>query len=352
MPHLSGDPWPPAIETEAQLEDVLARPSEETCQAMRALEGDLLVLGAGGKMGPSLLRLARRSADAAGLTAQRVIAVSRFSQPALRETLQDEGIETLALDLLDPQARGQLPAAPNVLLMLGHKFGGTQSRPGIYWAMNTWLPGVLAEQFRGARIVCFSSGNVYPFTPVGGPPPTEEVVPAPVGEYALTVWGRERMLQWISARYETPVCLLRLNYAIDLRYGVLVDLALKIVTGGEIDLAVPLVNVIWQGDANAVALRSFALCASPADILNVTGMPVLPVRHLAEELGRRLGTPPKFAGSEGDSALVSDATRCLRLFGPPKVDLPQMLDWVAHWVRRGGHLLGKPTGFQVRDGQF
>jgi len=318
---------------------------------MAALAGTLLVLGVGGKMGGSLLRLARRSADAAGNTGLRIVGVSRFTSPGLREQLQRDGVETIAGDLLDESVRRGLPSADNVLLMLGYKFSANPP-PGMYWAMNAYLPGLLAEQYRGSRIVAFSSGNVYPFTPVDRPPPTEETPPAPVGEYAITAWGRERLLEYVSARHATPVCLLRLNYAVDLRYGVVVDIGQKVLAGEAIDLAVPEVNFCWQGYANAVALQAFSLCRSPATLLNVTGAGRQRVRDLAERLGKLLDVAPRFAGEEGASSLVADAGRCHQLFGPPDVPDDEVVELVAAWLRAGGRTLGKPTKFHVRDGQF
>lgn len=338
-------------QTEAELEERLARPTPGTIAALREYAGDLLILGAGGKMGPSLARLARRSADAAGRSDLRVIAVSRFSQPELRTQLHEAGVETIACDLLDPAARDSLPDAPHVLFMLGHKFSGG-GHPSQYWGMNAWLPGALAERFRNAQIVCFSSGNVYPFVPTDGPAPTEEHPCGPVGEYATTAWGRERTLEFFSRRYGTPVVLLRLNYAVELRYGVPVDIAAALRTGQPIDQGVPYVNVVWQGYANAVALQAFPLAGSPATLLNLTGGERLSVRWLAEQLAQRLGVEASFRGSEGTSALLSDASRCLARFGPPDVDVPTLLDWIAAWQMHDGRLLGKPTRFQVRDGVF
>jgi nucleoside-diphosphate-sugar epimerase len=337
--------------TDDQLEELLSRPTPGSVAAMRELPGDLLILGAGGKMGPSMARLARRSADDAGRRDLRVIAVSRFSSPQVREELRHDGVEVIPGDLLDDAARRALPQVPNVLFMFGHKFGGNDG-PDRYWAMNVYLPGLLAEQFRDSRIVCFSSGNIYPFTPLGQPAPTEQAELFPIGEYANTVLGRERMLQYASLRHGTRVCLLRLNYAVEPRYGVLVDLAQKIMARQPIDLSVPEVNIIWQGYANAVALQSFALAASPADILNLAGRERLRVRELAERLGQRLGVEPIFAGGEGNSALVSDATRCHTLFGPPDLDEGALIDLTATWLACGGRTLGKPTKFQVRDGKF
>jgi nucleoside-diphosphate-sugar epimerase len=252
--------------------------------------------------------------------------------------------------LLEEPARAALPPAANVLLMLGYKFSA-QSLPGMHWAMNTYLPGLLAEQYRQSNIVCFSSGNVYPFTSIDEPSPREDTPCAPVGEYAISAWGRERMLQYASARFGTRVCLLRLNYAVEARYGVLVDLGQQILARKPIDLATPQVNIVWQGYANSVALEAFSLVNSPADILNLTG-PRERVRDLALDLGRRLSVAPEFAGEEGATALLSDATRCRQLFGEPELGREQLLDLVADWLKSGGRTLGKPTKFQVRDGKF
>lgn len=339
------------ITTEEALEERLSRPTPGSIEAMRRLDGDLLILGVGGKMGPSLARLARRSADAAGLHQLRIIGASRLSDAALRQRLQRDGIETVACDFQDPQQRALLPRVPNVIFAFGYKFRHDDT-PGLYWVHNVAIPLALAEQFRGARIVCFSSGNIYAFTPRGQPAPTERDAPRPVGEYATTVWGRERVVQYVSARYESPACLLRLNYAVEARYGVLVDLAERLLAGRPIPLRVPEVNFVWQGYANAVALQAFSLCRTGGEILNVTGLQRHHVRDLAEGLGRRLGIAPQFAGPEGPAALLSDARRCHELFGPPELDAEQLMDLVATWLRAGGRTLGKPTKFEVTDGQF
>ncbi len=307
-----------AIVTEAQLEERLSRPTPGSIRAMGNLEGDLLILGIGGKMGPSLARLARRSADEAGRRDLRVIGAARFSSSGLAEELQQAGIETVAGDLLDEDARRSLPDAPCVVFMLGYKFS-SQSLPGMHWAMNTYVPGLLAEQYRRSKIVCFSSGNVYPFTSIDQPQPTEKTPCSPIGEYAISAWGRERMIEFMSARHGTAACILRLNYAVEGRYGVLVDLAQQILAGTPIDLSVPYVNFVWQGYANAVALEAFSLVKSPAEILNLTGPSKHRVRDLAEGLGRRLGVQPKFAGQEGAAALLNDASRCHQLFGQPEL---------------------------------
>jgi nucleoside-diphosphate-sugar epimerase len=339
------------ITTEEALEERLSRPTPGTIEAMRRLQGDLLILGVGGKMGPSLARLARRSADAAGCQQLRIIGASRFSDAALRQHLEQDGIQTVVCDFQDPQQRAALPRVPNVIFAFGYKFRHDKT-PGLYWVHNVALPLALAEQFRAARIVCFSSGNIYAFTPRGQRAPTEHDPPGPLGEYATTVWGRERVVQYVSTRYETPACLLRLNYAVEARYGVLVDVAQRLLAGEPIPLRVPEVNFVWQAYANAVALQAFAISRPGGEILNVTGLQRHSVRDLAEELGRRLGVRPQFEGPEGPASLLSDARRCHELFGPPELDAEQLMDLVAAWLRAGGRTLGKPTRFEVADGQF
>ncbi len=336
---------------EPALEEILSRPTPLALRAARELSGDLLVLGMGGKMGPSLVRLARRSLDEAGRSDVRVIGVSRFSTGGLREELEHERIETIACELLDPAARAKLPQSPNVLFMLGHKFNAGEG-PERYWAVNVLLPALLAEQFQQSKIVCFSTGNVYPFTTEHEPMPTEETPTAPIGEYAVTALGRERMIQWASKQHGTPACLLRLNYAVEPRYGVLVDIAQKILARQSVDLTTPLVNIVGQAYANAVALAAFSQCRSPAAILNLTGVERLRVRDLAQQLGQRLGIEPQFSGAEGTKSLLSDASRCHRLFGPPDLTTVELLDMTCDWLRRGGRTLGKPTKFQVQDGKF
>jgi nucleoside-diphosphate-sugar epimerase len=339
-----------AIRTEAELEERLSRPSAADVEFMRELEGDLLILGVAGKMGPSLARRARRAADEAGVR-KRIVGVARFSNPRVREELEAAGVETICADLLDEEQLQALPELPNVIYMAARKFG-TTGNEYLTWALNTYLPGRVAERFRRSRIVAFSSGNVYPLVPIAHGGPTEATPPDPVGEYAQSVLGRERMFEYFSARYGTPVTLLRLNYAIDLRYGVLVDIALKVYQRQPVNLAMGQVNVIWQGDANSVALRAFRLCQSPPAVLNVTGPETVSVRSLAWKFARRFGVEPIFEGTEAPTALLSDASLCHRLFGYPEVTLEQMIEWVAEWIRAGGVLWNKPTHFEVRDGRF
>jgi len=333
-----------------ELEARLAEPSGALVHDMRGVAGDLLLLGAGGKMGPSLAMLARRAFDAAGNSA-RVTAVSRFSDAAAERRLNDAGVATVRADLLDEDDLASLPDAPNVVYLAAMKFGATGQEP-LTWAMNTYLPGRVADRYQGARIVSFSSGNVYPLSPLTSGGPTEDDPTGPVGEYAQSVLGRERMFQYFSQRNGTPVALLRLNYAIELRYGVLVDLAQSIIDDRPIDLAMGHVNVIWQGDANHLALRALLHCSSPATVLNVTGPETISVRRLATRLGVRLGKEPTFTGAEQPTALLNDASRSHALFGYPSVSLNSMVDLVADWLVAGGSTHGKPTKFQVRTGAF
>ncbi|HEY6183146.1 MAG TPA: NAD-dependent epimerase/dehydratase family protein [Terriglobales bacterium] len=338
------------INSESELEERLSRPTDADAAALAALDGDLLILGAGGKMGPSLAQLARRAVDKAGVK-KRIIAVARFSDQKLPTELSAQGIETITSDLLEPGELEKLPDIPNVIFMAARKFG-TSGSEYLTWAMNTYLPGLVASRFRNSRIVAFSTGNVYPLrTPAEGGA-TEATPTAAVGEYAQSALGRERMFEYGSAKWGTPVALLRLNYAIDLRYGVLLDIGKHVYQRKPVDLRMPLVNVIWQGDANSWCLRSFGHCASPAFILNVTGPETLSVREIALEFGRYFGVEPQFQSQEGPTALLNDASNAQQLFGKPSATPSEMIGWVAHWIQQGGPMLGKPTHFQTRDGKF
>lgn len=339
-----------SIANEAQLDDLLSAPLDADVQAMRELSGDLLVLGAGGKMGPSLARRARRALEVGGIR-KRVIAVARFSNPALPAELERDGIETVAGDLLVPGVLESLPDCPNVIFMAAKKFG-TGGHEGLTWAMNTYLPGRVAERFRNSRIVAFSTGNVYALSPLAHGGSVESDATGPVGEYAQSALGRERMFEHFSELHGTPVILLRLNYAIDLRYGILLDIAQKVRAGHPVNVTMPAVNVIWQGDANSICLRSFQLAASPPLKLNVTGPETVSVRWLANEFGERFGTGVATEGAEASTALLSNAALCHSHFGYPSVGLRRMIDWVAAWVRMGGATLGKPTKFEQREGRF
>ena len=339
------------IKTESELEDLLSRPDEATASAIAALDGDLLILGASGKMGPSLARLARRAIDQAGVK-KRVIAVARFTNDRLLSEFAAQGIEAIASDLLDRGSLDQLPDIENVIFMAARKFG-TSGEEHLTWAMNTYLPGLVAERYRNSRIVTFSTGNVYPLRQLVDGGAVETTAVAPVGEYAQSALGRERMFEYGSMRWHTPVVILRLNYAVELRYGVLVDIGRSVFERRPIDLGMPRVNVIWQRDANSWCLRSFAHCQSPPLVLNITGPETLSVRELALEFGQHFGVEPTFVSSgEGHTALLSDARKARGLFGSPTVQPKEMIEWIANWIRDGGSMLNKPTHFQTRDGKF
>ncbi|HWJ15993.1 MAG TPA: hypothetical protein VNS10_19770 [Gemmatimonadaceae bacterium] len=336
---------------EAELEDLLSKPRDQTVAALAACPGDIVVLGAGGKMGPSLSRMARRAADAAGGATCRVIAVSRWSSEEAQRALNDVGVETIRCDLLDRSAVGALPGAPNVIFMAGQKFG-TTGAPEMTWGMNTLVPAICAERYAESRIVAFSTGNVYPLTAVDSGGAREMDTLGPVGEYAASCVGRERMFELFAERRGTRSAIVRLNYAIDLRYGVLVDIASRVLRDEEISLAMGHVNVIWQGDANRVAIECLPRAASPPFIVNVTGTATLSVRRIATWFGERFGKMPRFTGTEGRDALLSNASQMASIFGEPEVDPSRMQEWVADWVEWGGPLLGKPTKFEARDGRF
>jgi nucleoside-diphosphate-sugar epimerase len=341
---------PATIADEAQLEELLARPSAADVSFARTLAGDVLVLGAGGKMGPSLARRVRRACDEAG-TARRVYAVSRFSDAAVARSLERDGVEAVPCDLLDPDALPRLPDAANVLFLAGRKFG-SDDRPDLTWAQNTVVPALVGRRFTDARVVVFSTGNVY--APVGpsSPGSTEDDAPSPVGEYAQSCLGRERVFEYYSRERGVRAVLFRLFYAVDLRYGTLVDVARAVFAGQPVDLAVGRVNAIWQGDANSYALRSLALCASPPRPLVVTGAQPIGVREAAERFAALFGRPAHFTGEEGPSALLGNPARCVSVLGAPEVGLDRLFDWTADWVARGGRSLGKPTHFEATDGRY
>jgi nucleoside-diphosphate-sugar epimerase len=319
-------------------------------ETLGILYGYILVVGAGGKRGPPRGRRARGASDAAGRQ-RRVIGVSRFASGTEREKLEGQGIETIACDLLDETAVARLPEAPNVIYMAGMKFGAT-GKESLTWAMNSWLPGIVCRRFAGARIAAFSTGNVYGLKPISSGGSSESNPPNPAGEYAMSCLGRERMFEHFSRCAGTRVALIRLNYACELRYGVLVDIAQRVWSGTAVDLTMGHFNVIWQGDANAWSLRSLTHAASPPLVLNVTGPEIVCVRAVAEEFARHMGRTALFTGSESATALVSNASRAGELFGHPRVDLRQMIAWIAEWTMRGGDTLGKPTHFETRDGRF
>jgi nucleoside-diphosphate-sugar epimerase len=341
---------PDVLANEADLDELLERPTAADCEAVRQLDGELLVLGAAGKMGPSLTMRAMRAAREAGVTL-RVVAVMRRGHEHAAERFRAAGIEVNEADLLDPAQLAALPDMRNVIYMAGRKFGSTGNE-SLTWAMNAWLPGLVAQRFAQSRLAVFSTGNVYPLTTVASGGATEDTTPAPVGEYAQSTLARERIFEYFSKEHGTPVVVLRLNYAIDMRYGVLLDIAQKVFDGRAVDLTMGAVNVIWQGEANSACLRSLSIASSPAEILNLTGTETLSVRDLAARFGRRFGVSPLFTGTEAETALLSNATKYRRLFGGPEVSVDTMVQWIAGWVLRGGATLGKPTHFETRDGKF
>jgi nucleoside-diphosphate-sugar epimerase len=333
-----------------QIDDLLLEPSEADIAFASQLNGDLLLLGAGGKMGPSLARRAKRAITRAGLK-HKVIAVVRQDRDGLGRSLHEEGIDLLEADLLRPESVNKLPAVRNVIFMAGRKFGSSSDQP-LTWATNAWAAGLAAHHFRNSRLVVFSTGNVYPLVAVESGGATEATPAAPVGEYAQSALARERIFEYFSASYGIPVLIYRLNYAIDLRYGVLLDIGEKVARGEPIDLSMGFANVIWQGDANSYCLRAFALCETPARVLNVTGPDTISVRGVAEKLGAMLGRAPVFTGSEAATALLSNASLANQLLGPPQVSVDRMIEMTAYWIKSDGETLGRPTKFERRDGTF
>ncbi len=333
-----------------ELEELLSRPSQDLVEDLARVTGDIMILGVGGKMGPSLAKLAMRAVKEAGVD-KRVIGVSRFSEEGLRQELESEGIETIAIDLLNDEELQSLPNVENIIYMAGKKFG-TTGQEHFTWAMNAYLPGRVGEKFRDSRIVVFSSGNIYPFVSYGSGGATEQTPPDPKGEYAQSCLGRERIFQYASHKFQTPMLIYRLNYAVDLRYGNLLEIAQMVQDEKEINLTNGHMNVIWQGDANEIALRSLLICEVPARVLNVTGPETLSIRWIAEEFGKLLRKTPKFIGEEAPDSLLNNASECHRQFGYPKITIREMLEMTAHWVAKGGETLNKPTHFQERGGKY
>jgi len=331
---------------ERGLEEWLSEPLAATRAALQKIEGDVAVLGAGGKMGPTLAMMLKKAAPQ-----KTIYAVSRFSDKQVRQRIEEHGVKIVEADLLDESTLHSLPEVPNVFYLAGMKFGASGNQP-LTWAMNVYMPALVAQRYQHARIVALSTGNVYPFTPLASGGPRETDLPNPVGEYAQSCLGRERMFQHFSERFGTPVTLIRLNYANELRYGILVDLTLKVLHGEPIDVTMGAVNLIWQGDANNYIIRALTLAKSPPATLNVTGPETLRVRDLAGRIGKVLGKEPRFVSQEADTALLSNASQCCGLFGPPAMSLDEMIQSIAPWVAAGKPVLSKPTKFAVRDGRF
>lgn len=341
---------PEKINSVEQLEELLSRPTPEVVEMVSRVEGDFMVLGVGGKIGPSLAHMIRRACEQAGVQ-KKIIGVARFSSPGLKEQLAAKGIETIQGNLLNTAFLRNLPQVKNVLFLAGMKFG-TQENLARTWAVNSYLPALVAEKFRRSRIVAFSTGCVYELVSPESGGSLETDVPGPIGEYAQSCLGRERMFEYGSQKYQTPGVLIRLNYAVELRYGVLVDIALAVKDSQPIDLTMGYFNVIWQGDANALVLRTFEICETPPRILNVTGSEILSVRQVANKFGKYFKKAPWFRGKEAETALLSNTKNTNNLFGQPKVSPGQMITWIADWIIHDRALLNKPTHFQVRDGKY
>lgn len=331
---------------ENRLENVLSKPSDATRNALAGLSGDIVVLGAGGKMGPTLAMMLRKASPD-----KRIYAVSRFSDKAARARIEQAGITTLEVDLLDESQYSKLPRVENVFYLAGMKFGSSGNQP-LTWALNSFVPALVARHYKDSKIVVFSTGNVYPLVDIDSGGATEETCPEPVGEYAQSCLGRERMFEYFSQSCGTPVTLVRLNYANEPRYGIIVDLTTKILNDEPVDLTMGAVNLIWQRDANDYIIRAMTLAKSPAAILNVAGPDTIPVRRLAEQIGRELGREPRFVSQETQSALLSDASCCLSAFGRPQMTVEEMVSMIAKWVASGKKTLNKPTKYDVRDGKF
>lgn len=334
----------------AQLEELLSQPTEGVVRTMRKMQGDVIVLGVGGKMGPTLARMAKRASEQAGIK-RRVIGVSRFSAAPLERQLVEWGVESVRCDLLNTEALARLPEAANVIFMAGMKFGST-GQEWLTWAINTYLPGLVAERYRDSRIAVFSTGNVYGLSAVSDGGSREGDLLNPSGEYAMSCVGRERMFEHFSRLNNTKMTILRLNYACELRYGVLLDIALRVQAGQPVSVSMGHVNTIWQADATAMILESLDHATAPPNVINITGPELLKVRWIAEEFGERLSKPVRFVGEESSDALLSNAQKAFQLFGRPQVSVPQLMDWIADWIIKGGTTLTKPTHFEEREGRF
>jgi len=343
---LTRETLPQTIADIAALDELLCRPGQALIDDLNRVQGDIMVLGVGGKMGPTLAVLAKKA-----VPDRRVIGVARFSEAGVKEWLEAGGVETINCDLLDEAAIKALPKAPNVIFMAGRKFGA-EGNLALTWAMNSHVPALVAQAFRGSRIVAFSTGCVYPFVSVTGKGSDESMPPNPPGEYAQSCVGRERMFEYFSNQFQTPGRLFRLNYAIDMRYGVLHDIATKVISGKPIDVSLGHVNFIWQGDASSQALRCLAHCDTPTSPINVSGPEILAVRDLAKQFGKLFDREPILTGKEEPTAWLTDTSQAVNLFGRPVVETEHLIKWTADWVARSMPSLGKPTKYEVRDGRY
>jgi nucleoside-diphosphate-sugar epimerase len=342
--------FPKTIDNETQLEELLSRPTVEVVELFKSLDGDIIFLGIAGKIGPSIARMAKRACDEAGVS-KRITGVSRFSNEQEKKHIESFGIETIQGDLLDPEFVKSLPKVKNVFFLAGMKFGA-ESNLSLTWAMNTYVPALVAEHFKDSRIAAFSTGCVYPLVPVESGGSLETDNPVAIGEYAQSCLGRERMFEHGSLKFGTPVSLIRLNYSVEMRYGVLVDIASKVKNDQVVDLAMGYFNIIWQGDMNAMSLLCLRNCTSPATVINITGSETLSVKQVAIEFGKLFGKTPKFSGEEASTALLSNAGLAYKLFGMPKVSPEQLIKWTANWISLNNRLLNKQTHFEVRNGKY
>jgi nucleoside-diphosphate-sugar epimerase len=350
MEELTMITYPEKIVNEEQLEELLSRPGAEAIEMFSRIDGDLIFLGVSGKIGQSLARMARRACDQAG-SKKRIIGVSLFENKEQQKKIEKHGIETIHGDLLDTKFTGSLPSIRNVFFLAGMKFGSIDNL-AMTWAINSYLPALVAEHFKQSRIVAFSTGCVYPLVPVESGGSVETDAPVAIGEYAQSCLGRERMFEYGSNRYKTEVALIRLNYSVEMRYGVLVDIAVKVKNNQPVDLAMGHFNVIWQGDMNDFVLRSLDQVRSPAKVLNITGPEILSVREVATQFGKLFGVKPVLVNEEAPTALLSNSGQAFDLYGKPKVQIDQVIKWISEWIKDDKGLLGKPTHFEVRDGKY
>jgi nucleoside-diphosphate-sugar epimerase len=342
--------YPETIDNELILEELLSRPTPALVELFKTLDGDIIFLGIAGKIGPSIAHMAKRACEEAGVS-KKIIGVSRFSSQQEKIKIEGFGLETISGDLLEPDFMNSLPKVKNVIFLAGMKFGAEGNLP-FTWAMNSYVPAMVSEHFKTSRIVAFSTGCVYPLAPAESEGSVESDRPDPVGEYAQSCLGRERMFEFGSLKYGTPVSLIRLNYSVEMRYGVIVDLALKVKNDEPVDLSMGYFNIIWQGDMNEMSLLSLSHCTSPSNILNITGPEKLSVRQVAVEFGKLFGKSPNFVGEEASTALLNNAGYSHKLFGLPHVSADQILKWTATWLRNENRILNKRTHFEVRDGKY